>query len=102
MKFFFIFNYILLFFLNYYIIKLEKERGNRMNITVKTDLYIVKEVIKKTTLTKRLNVGDKINLIGYLDSSNSSYAKLKSTQFQLVINGKKLTFLCPNEKWKHF
>lgn len=32
-----------------------------MNITVKTDLYIVKEVIKKTTLTKRLNVGDKIN-----------------------------------------
>ena len=47
MKFFFIFNYILLFFLNYYIIKLEKERGNRMNITVKTDLYIVKEVIKK-------------------------------------------------------
>ena len=62
MKFFFIFNYILLFFLNYYIIKLEKERGNRMNITVKTDLYIVKEVIKKTTLTKRLNVGDKINL----------------------------------------
>ena len=89
MKFFFIFTYILLFFLNYYIIKLEKERGNRMNITVKTDLYIVKEVIKKTTLTKRLNVGDKINLIGYLDSSNSSYAKLKSTQFQLVINGKK-------------
>lgn len=73
-----------------------------MNITVKTDLYIVKEVIKKTTLTKRLNVGDKINLIGYLDSSNSSYAKLKSTQFQLVINGKKLTFLCLNEKWKHF
>lgn len=47
MKFFFIFNYILLFFLNYYIIKLEKERDNRMNITVKTDLYIVKEVIKK-------------------------------------------------------
>ena len=89
MKFFFIFNYILLFFLNYYIIKLEKERGNRMNITVKTDLYTVKEIIKKTTLTKRLNVGDKINLIGYLDSSNSSYAKLKSTQFQLVINGKK-------------
>lgn len=34
MKFFFIFTYILLFFLNYYIIKLEKERGNRMNITV--------------------------------------------------------------------
>lgn len=46
MKFFFIFNYILLFFLNYYIIKLEKERGNRMNITVKTDLYTVKGVIK--------------------------------------------------------
>lgn len=44
MKFFFI--CILLFFLNYYIIKLEKERGNRMNITVKTDLYIVKGVIK--------------------------------------------------------
>ena len=38
-----------------------------MNITVKTDLYIVKEVIKKTILTKTLNVGDKINLIGYLD-----------------------------------
>lgn len=73
-----------------------------MNITVKTDLYIVKEIIKKTTLTKRLNVGDKINLIGYLDSSNSSYAKLKSTQFQLVINGKKLIFSCPNEKWKRF
>ena len=46
MKFFFIFTYILLFFLNYYLIKLEKERGNRMNITVKTDLYIVKGVIK--------------------------------------------------------
>lgn len=46
MKFFFISNYILLFFLNYCIIKLEKERGNRMNITVKTDLYIVKGVIK--------------------------------------------------------
>jgi len=46
MKFFFIFNYILLFFLNYYIIKLEKESGNRMKITVKTDLYIVKGVIK--------------------------------------------------------
>lgn len=60
-----------------------------MNITVKTDLYTVKEVIKKTTLTKTLNVGDEIYLIGYLDSSNSSYAKLKSTQFQLVINGKK-------------
>lgn len=50
-----------------------------MNITVKTDLYTVKEVIKKTTLTKTLNVGDEIYLIGYLDSSNSSYAKLKST-----------------------
>lgn len=73
-----------------------------MNITVKTDLYTIKEVIKKTTLTKRLNVGDKINLIGYLDSSNSSYAKLKSTQFQLVINGKKTDIFMPNEKWKHF
>ena len=102
MKFFFIFNYILLFFSNYYIIKLEKERGNRMNITVKTDLYIVKEIIKKTTLTKRLNVGDKINLIGYLDSSNSSYAKLKSTQFQLVINGKKTDIFMPQRKMETF
>ena len=73
-----------------------------MNITVKTDLYIVKEVIKKTILTKTLNVGDKINLIGYLDSNNASYTKLKSTQFQLVVNGKKLTFLYLNKKWKHF
>lgn len=73
-----------------------------MNITVKTDLYIVKEVIKKTTLTKRLNVGDKINLIGYLDSSNSSYAKLKSTQFQLVINGKKTDIFMPQRKMESF
>lgn len=73
-----------------------------MNITVKTDLYTVKEVIKKTKLTKTLNVGDKINLIGYLDSSNSIYAKLKSTQFQLVINGKKTDIFSHNEKWKHF
>ena len=73
-----------------------------MNITVKTDLYIVKEVIKKTTLTKRLNVGDKINLIGYLDSSNSSYAKLKSTQFQLVINGKKTDIFMPQRKMETF
>ena len=102
MKFFLFFNYLLLFFLNYYIIKLEKERGNRMNITVKTDLYIVKEVIKKTTLTKTLNVGDKINLIGYLDSSNSSYAKLKSTQFQLVINGKKTDIFMPQRKMETF
>lgn len=73
-----------------------------MNITVKTDLYIVKEVIKKTTLTKRLNVGDKINLIGYLDSSNSRYAKLKSTQFQLVINGKKTDIFMPQRKMETF
>lgn len=73
-----------------------------MNITVKTDLYIVKEIIKKTTLTKRLNVGDKINLIGYLDSSNSSYAKLKSTQFQLVINGKKTDIFMPQRKMETF
>ena len=73
-----------------------------MNITVKTDLYIVKEVIKKTTLTKTLNVGDKINLIGYLDSSNSSYAKLKSTQFQLVINGKKTDIFMPQRKMETF
>ena len=73
-----------------------------MNITVKTDLYIVKEIIKKTTLTKTLNVGDKINLIGYLDSSNSSYAKLKSTQFQLVINGKKTDVFMPQRKMETF
>lgn len=73
-----------------------------MNITVKTDLYTIKEVIKKTTLTKRLNVGDKINLIGYLDSSNSSYAKLKSTQFQLVINGKKTDIFMPQRKMETF
>lgn len=73
-----------------------------MNITVKTDLYIVKEIIKKTTLTKRLNVGDEINLIGYLDSSNSSYAKLKSTQFQLVINGKKTDIFMPQRKMETF
>lgn len=73
-----------------------------MNITVKTDLYIVKEVIKRTTLTKTLNVGDKINLIGYLDSSNSSYAKLKSTQFQLVINGKKTDIFMPQRKMETF
>lgn len=73
-----------------------------MNITVKTDLYIVKEIIKKTTLTKTLNVGDEINLIGYLDSSNSSYAKLKSTQFQLVINGKKTEIFMPQRKMETF
>ena len=73
-----------------------------MNITVKTDLYTVKEVIKKTTLTKTLNVGDEIYLIGYLDSSNSSYAKLKSTQFQLVINGKKTDIFMPQRKMETF
>ena len=73
-----------------------------MNITVKTDLYTVKEVIKKTTLTKTLNVGDEIYLIGYLDSSNSSYAKLKSTQFQLVINGKKTDIFIPQRKMETF
>lgn len=52
-----------------------------MNITVSTDLYLVKEILKKTTLTKTLKVGDEIKLIGYLDSNNYSYTKLKSTQF---------------------
>lgn len=73
-----------------------------MNITVKTDLYIVKEVIKKTTLTKTLNTGDKINLIGYLDSNNASYTKLKSTQFQLVVNGKKTDIFMPQRKMETF
>ena len=73
-----------------------------MNITVKTDLYIVKEVIKKTTLTKSLNTGDKINLIGYLDSNNASYTKLKSTQFQLVVNGKKTDIFIPQRKMETF
>lgn len=73
-----------------------------MNITVKTDLYIVKEVIKKTILTKTLNVGDKINLIGYLDSNNASYTKLKSTQFQLVVNGKKTDIFIPQRKMETF
>ena len=73
-----------------------------MNITVKTDLYIVKEVIKKTTLTKTLNTGDEINLIGYLDSNNASYTKLKSTQFQLVVNGKKTDIFMPQRKMETF
>lgn len=73
-----------------------------MNITIKTDLYIVKEVIKKTTLTKTLNTGDKINLIGYLDSNNASYTKLKSTQFQLVVNGKKTDIFMPQRKMETF
>lgn len=73
-----------------------------MNITVKTDLYIVKEIIKKTTLTKTLNIGDKINLIGYLDSNNASYTKLKSTQFQLVVNGKKTDIFMPQRKMETF
>lgn len=73
-----------------------------MNITVKTDLYIVKEIIKKTTLTKTLNTGDKINLIGYLDSNNASYTKLKSTQFQLVVNGKKTDIFMPQRKMETF
>ena len=73
-----------------------------MNITVKTDLYLVKEIIKKTTLTKTLKTGDKINLIGYLDSNNNSYTKLKSTQFQLVINGKKSDVFMPQRKMETF
>ena len=73
-----------------------------MNITVKTDLYIVKEIVKKTTLTKTLNIGDKINLIGYLDSNNASYTKLKSTQFQLVVNGKKTDIFMPQRKMETF
>ena len=36
-----------------------------MNIAVHTDEYLVKEILKKTTLTKTLNVEDKIKLIGY-------------------------------------
>ena len=73
-----------------------------MNITVNTDSYLVKEILKKTTLTKTLKVGDKIKLIGYLDSNNYSYTKLKSTQFQLVINGKKTDIFMPQRKMETF
>ena len=73
-----------------------------MNITVHTDEYLVKEILKKTTLTKTLNVEDKIKLIGYLDSNNQSYNKLKSTQFQLVINGKKTDIFMPQRKMETF
>lgn len=73
-----------------------------MNITVHTDEYLVKEILKKTTLTKTLNVEDKIKLIGYLDSNNQSYSKLKSTQFQLVINGKKTDIFMPQRKMETF
>lgn len=73
-----------------------------MNITVSTDLYLVKEILKKTTLTKTLKVGDEIKLIGYLDSNNYSYTKLKSTQFQLVINGKKTDIFMPQRKMETF
>jgi hypothetical protein len=73
-----------------------------MNITVNTDLYLVKEILKKTTLTKTIKVGDKIKLIGYLDSNNYSYSKLKSTQFQLVINGKKTDIFMPQRKMETF
>lgn len=73
-----------------------------MNITVSTDLYLVKEILKKTTLTKTLKVEDEIKLIGYLDSNNYSYSKLKSTQFQLVINGKKTDIFMPQRKMKTF
>lgn len=73
-----------------------------MNITVNTDSYLVKEILKKTTLTKTLKVGDKIKLIGYLDSNNYSYSKLKSTQFQLVINGKKTDIFMPQRKMETF
>lgn len=73
-----------------------------MNITVSTDLYLVKEILKKTTLTKTLKVGDEIKLIGYLDSNNYSYSKLKSTQFQLVINGKKTDIFMPQRKMETF
>ena len=73
-----------------------------MNITVNTDSYLVKEILKKTTLTKTLKVGDKIKLIGYLDSNNYGYSKLKSTQFQLVINGKKTDIFMPQRKMETF
>ena len=73
-----------------------------MNITVSTDLYLVKEILNKTTLTKTLKVGDEIKLIGYLDSNNYSYTKLKSTQFQLVINGKKTDIFMPQRKMETF
>lgn len=73
-----------------------------MNITVHTDEYLVKDILKKTTLTKTLNVEDKIKLIGYLDSNNQSYSKLKSTQFQLVINGKKTDIFMPQRKMETF
>lgn len=73
-----------------------------MNITVHTDEYLVKEILKKTTLTKTLNIEDKIKLIGYLDSNNQSYSKLKSTQFQLVINGKKTDIFMPQRKMETF
>lgn len=73
-----------------------------MNITVNTDSYLVKEILKKTTLTKTLKVGDKIKLIGYLDLNNYSYSKLKSTQFQLVINGKKTDIFMPQRKMETF
>jgi hypothetical protein len=73
-----------------------------MNIAVHTDEYLVKEILKKTTLTKTLNVEDKIKLIGYLDSNNQSYSKLKSTQFQLVINGKKTDIFMPQRKMETF
>ena len=73
-----------------------------MNITVNTDSYLIKEILKKTTLTKTLKVGDKIKLIGYLDSNNYSYSKLKSTQFQLVINGKKTDIFMPQRKMETF
>lgn len=73
-----------------------------MNITVNTDSYLVKEILKKTTLTKTLKTGDKIKLIGYLDSNNYSYTKLKSTQFQLVINGKKTDIFMPQRKMETF
>lgn len=73
-----------------------------MNITVNTDSYLVKEILKKTTLTKTLKTGDKIKLIGYLDSNNYSYSKLKSTQFQLVINGKKTDIFMPQRKMETF
>ena len=73
-----------------------------MNITVHTDEYLVKEILKKTTLTKTLNIEDKIKLIGYLDANNQSYSKLKSTQFQLVINGKKTDIFMPQRKMETF
>ena len=73
-----------------------------MNITIHTDVYLIKKILKKTTLTKTCNIGDEIKLIGYLDPNNQSHSKLKSTQFQLVINRKKTDIFMPQRKMETF